>query len=134
MPCEEVNLPELTLNTSSLGALGRTYEEKILAQYHATDTLVNQIYTPPAGFRTAIRTVNVCNSDTSDHKWSLYIDKGGTTYDITSVVIKNADVLAEETALVPDTPYYLEVGDNVAFQANFASQLTITLFGTEISL
>jgi len=130
---ESIDLPLLNINSTTLGALGRNYQEKILGQDHATTTTPRLIYTVPAGKRAVIYTVNVANSDVSSREWSLYIDaSGGTTYDKTTRVIAKANIIAEETQIITNANYTIGPGINVAWDASLADELTITLFGVEI--
>jgi len=133
MMAESVDLPLLNLNARTLGALGRTYEEKILGQDHATTTNPRLVYEVPAGKRAIIYTVNVANSDLSAREWSLYIDaSGGTTYDKTTKVIAKANIIAEETEIITNANYAVGPGIKVAWDADLVDELTITLFGVEI--
>ena len=133
---DQVDLPTISLDPTFLGALGRTLDEKILAQYHATDTAINQIYQPAAGVKAVIKSIIISNSDASTQNYAVYLDKDGgvsPTFDETTSLIPNGDILAEEAALINPLFWPMTENDALAFEASVANKVTITVFGVEIT-
>ena len=71
----------------------------------------------PAGETWAITTILICNNDTSDHIFDMYIVKNGGTETVTlNRMINQQTIQAQDTFIMDTEKLVLEAGDRLSFQ------------------
>lgn len=71
----------------------------------------------PAGETWAITTILICNNDTSDHVFNMWIVKSGDTEtDTLNRMINQQTIQAQDTFIMDTEKLVLEAGDRLSFQ------------------
>lgn len=71
----------------------------------------------PAGETWAITTILICNNDTSNHIFDMYIVKNGGTETVTlNRMINQQTIQAQDTFIMDTEKLVLEAGDRLSFQ------------------
>ena len=107
--------------------------EKFLGQSKPADANAVSIYSPPAGFRVIVKTVNIVNTGASAINVRIFYDDAGTTYDGSTALIWDREIL-------PGVPFIInvwwasdQVVANFAVRTDTADDATFTFFGVELN-
>jgi hypothetical protein len=100
---------------------------KVLAQGQLSNS-AGTIYDPTSGWDGVVKAVTLCNTDTSDHTFTLYIN--GTV--AANEIRHNETIKAGKTYVVPETMFFGDSeGDTLKGVADVASKITYTVHGVE---
>ncbi len=106
-------------------------EQEIFAQ-QAT-TAVTSAYSPSAGETAIIKQLTICNHESSQQAWSLWIDNDGSDYDDDSVKYEDIAIAANTTVLIDCFYPMNNVDGNLAIKADVNSKITISAHGAIIT-
>jgi hypothetical protein len=112
--------------------MGFTLREKLLAQSRPANTSAAEIYAPPAGMWSIIKSIIICNTSSADTTFSIYAPKDGATLDEDSALWFEQVIAAKQT-IDWSTYFPLSEEDALAVQSGTADALTFTVGGAEVS-
>lgn len=100
---------------------------KVLAQGQLPNAAAT-IYDPTSGWDGVVKAVTLCNTDTSDHTFTLYINGTAAANEIRH----SETIKAGKTYIVPETMFFGDSeGDTLKGVADVASKVTYTVHGVE---
>jgi len=109
------------------------FEEQQLGQLRPSGTTAASLYSPPTDKTGIVKTIFVCNTTATAAKFRIFCDDNGSTYDQSTALFYDADILANETVEI-DT--YIAMSDsagNLGVRTDTADALTFTAFGAEVT-
>jgi hypothetical protein len=106
--------------------------EKPLAQKLYADTNNNALYTVPAGVTAIIKSVVVCNFDSSNQSYKLFIDIDGTGTASENYLFRDVPISAYSTDII-NVYWPMAAETRMSAAISEASKVTITVFGAEIT-
>jgi glucose-6-phosphate dehydrogenase assembly protein OpcA len=109
-----------------------TVTYKVLGQVAPAAGNSNTIYTVPASTQTIVSTINVCNPDSTNRAFRLAVVPSGNTlaqkhYLAYDTPISNLDSIALTLGIT------MGANDSVVVYANGSSNLSFSVFGSEIT-
>lgn len=108
-------------------------QEKQLGQRRDNDTSTHSVYSPNSGVTAIIKTIVLCNTTASGAAVSVFLDDDGSTYDQSTALIYDFNVMANGTMELDGFYPMNNESGNLAYQQGTANAITITVFGAEIT-
>lgn len=105
------------------------YPEQQIAQSRPSGTSETQVYSPSRLQRTMIRHIFVCNTTASNVDFSIYHDNDGTTYDESSALFFESQILANEVVQIETLIAMGNPDGNLAVKSSVGNALTFTFYG-----
>lgn len=109
--------------------------EKVLGQATPSDTNAVSIYSPASPVvSTEITSIFICNTDSSQHSYRIFLDDDGTTYNTTTALFYDKTINGNETSIpLSGTSVFMNnLSGNLAVRTNSANNLTFTVLGIEL--
>jgi len=105
---------------------------KILGQVAPASNTANTVYTVPAGTQAVVSTINICNPDIVPRAFRIAVVKSGESlsqkhYICYETPIPTADSIALTMGIT------LGANDSISVFANSTSNISFSIFGSEIS-
>lgn len=104
---------------------------KILGQVSPAANQSNTIYTVPAGRQAVTSTINICNQDLSARAFSIAIVKSGESLSAKHYIASNIPIPVNDSIGIT-IGATLNSNDSVVVSANSSSNLSFSVFGSEI--
>ena len=105
-------------------------QEKLLGQLRPSGTSAEVVYSVPSETTCIVKTIAISNTSNGAVKYSIFVSEG-TTYDETTAIIWEVSLAKNNNEMINN--FIALTGGNIAFQIDSATDLTITLFGAEIT-
>lgn len=106
-------------------------ERKILGQLRPANTTAASLYSPGSNITAEITTIVVCNQGGNNASFRVFHDDDGTTYDETTALFWDVDILANETVMVQGPLYINNSSGNLGVRTSAGNELTFTAYGFE---
>ena len=106
---------------------------RILGQLRPANTTAVTIYSPSAHNRAEIRKIIVCNTSASAVTFRICHDENGTTYDETTAIMWDVDMVAGETKFIEEDIWMDGREDsppNLSVRTSVGNALTFTVYGS----
>lgn len=107
---------------------------KQLAQVRPSSNTAVSAILKPKRRKLVIKNIQVVNTTSSSAKYSLYLDRDGTTYNETTAIAFNEAVAANTTVLreyINGLPFDPDTAGNFAVQTDTGNAFTFTIDGVE---
>ena len=108
-------------------------QETQLGQLRPANTTAASIYSPAAATTAIAKNLVVCNTSAAAAKFRFFQDLNGTTYDETTALFWDVELLVGETLQIDMYAPADDATGNFAVRTDTASALTFTLSGVEIT-
>ena len=108
-------------------------EEKEVFQTLVSSATPVAVFSPSAGQRFIIKSLWISNVTNSTVKFSLYVDKDGSTFDMTTQLINELELQPHESIL-GDTYMVVNNPGTVGVKVDLPNSLNITAYGAEVFL
>ena len=108
-------------------------QEKQLGQSRPANTTAVSAYSPASGITAIINHIFVCNTTGNTPTFRIFVDDDGTTYDQTTALYYDEATSANTTTRIPCFIAMNDSTGNIAVRTSSNSELTFTLFGSELS-
>ena len=108
------------------------FQEKQLGQARENSTNAVSVYSPTSG-TTVIKSIFLANTSGADATFRLFVDDDGTTYDQSTAIAYDVDILADQMVEIDCFIAMNNTSGNFAYRSSVANAITITLFGAEIT-
>ena len=105
----------------------------VLGQVRPSGTAAVSLYSPPAATDTIVSMIKCCNVSVAAADVSVYLDDDGSTFDESTALHFEVELLAGETLEVTGTITLNDSSGNIGVQSSVANAITFTLFGDEVS-
>lgn len=109
------------------------FQEKQLGQSRENSTNAASVYSPGASTTAVVKTIFLANTSGADATFRLFVDDNGTTYDETTTIGWDVDILAGQMIEIDCFIPMDDATGNFAYRSSVANAITITLFGAEIT-
>jgi len=109
------------------------FQEKQIGQISPANTTAVSLYSPPANTVMIVRTIFICNTDTSNHKFRIFHDDDGKVYDTTSALFYDVTIPGNCTREIHTHIAMNNSNGNLGVRSDSASNLTFTGYGMEVS-
>ena len=109
------------------------FQEKQLGQARENSTNAVSVYSPGAGTTSIIKSIFLSNTSGANATFRLFVDDDGTTYDETTSIGWDVDILANQMIEIDCFVPMNNASGNFAYRSSVANAITITLFGAEIT-
>lgn len=113
-----------------------TLSEAFLGRSIPSGTSPVALYTAPASTKAIIRNLVACNTDAGDVVVSVYLDPTGTTFDDTTILLKDYTIPAGETralgAICGGLLVIEDAGGSLGIKTDTVDVVVFTAFGGEI--
>ena len=110
-----------------------TIKEKQLGQLRPDNTTAASVYSPSPNVTWVAKSLVICNTSGALAKARIFHDEDGTTYDETTALMWDVDVMADETVFIDNFLAGSDSTGNVGVRTDTANALTFTLYGAEIT-
>lgn len=110
-----------------------TLQEKQLGQLRPANTTAASLYSPGASTTAIIKNLTVCNTTALTAKFRVFVDDDGTTYDESTALFYDAEILANTTVGIGGFRAMNNSSGNFAVRTDTADALTFTLDGAEVT-
>ena len=108
------------------------FTEKELFSQQAT-TSATSAYSPAASTTAIIKQITICNHESTNQTFGIWLDSDGSTYDDDSVRFEDASIPANTTVMI-DTFWVMDnASGNIAIKADADNKITISATGAEIT-
>ena len=108
-------------------------QEQQLGQLRPANTTAASIYSPAAEVTWIGKSVVICNTSSATALARIFHHEAGTTYDETTAIYWDVEVLADETRTLTVLIAGKTSAGNVAVRTNIANALTFSFYGVEIT-
>lgn len=108
-------------------------QEKQLGQLRPGDTSAASIYSPGENVTAIITSIFVCNTTGNTPNYRIFVDDDGTTYDQTTALYYDNAMNANTTEKIQCFIAMNNSNGNIAVRSSAASEITFTIFGSEVS-
>lgn len=108
-------------------------QEKQLGQARENSTNAVSVYSPGASTTAIIKGITLANTSGADATFRLFVDDNGTTYDESTSLAWDVDILADQMITLDCFIAMNDATGNFAYRSSVANAITITLFGAEVT-
>jgi len=106
--------------------------EKQLGQLRPANTTAASIYSPGTNVTAVRLSLVICNTTATTAKFRVFHDDDGTTYDESTALLFDADILGNHTVEVDGFKAMDNPSGNIAVRTDTADALTFSLYGAEV--
>lgn len=103
--------------------------DTVIGQLRPSNTTAAAAYTKPVKKIPLVSSIFIANTTTASAKYSIYLDADGTTYNESTALFFNVELLANSTALVEFKGSIIIDGGSIGVKTDTANALTFTIFG-----
>ncbi len=106
--------------------------EKQLGQLRPANTTAASIYSPGTNVKAVRMSLVICNTTATKAKFRIFHDDDGTTYDESTALLFDAEILGNHTVEVDGFKAMDDPAGHIAVRTDTNSALTFTIYGAEI--
>ena len=103
---------------------------KQLGQLRPANTTAASLYSP-SSVTTVVKSIVICNTSGADAAARVFHDDNGTTYDETTALAWDINILANTTVVLEVFVAMNDATGNLAVRTSVNSALTFTAYGSE---